>query len=247
MDVLATPWVNAWVAYLLEVQWAAATVKDHKVDTKVLDPTEYDEVFTTKGSKIVDMFSSKIIHARMKTAFIGTRLNIMTQALCSEESVLPKGLMVQKAYTEMHNGSKSVTDKVRNSTACPHILKKKIPVARVVAANLMPKLQMWPGIIDALDEAQGVQALRMTMAQRQEKLFEKLDLSNLESWPPELADSVHLLLAEYHDIFSLEPSEAVLIGLSMWSKSPMMPSLKNNSGRSLCPLWKKSVHTYKRC
>ena len=31
-----------------------------------------------------------------------------------------------------------------------------------------------------------------------------LDLSSLESWPPELAASGHLLLAEYHDIFSLE-------------------------------------------
>ena len=39
------------------------------------------------------------------------------------------------------------------------------------------------------------------------KLFEELDLSGLESWPPELAASTWSLLAEYHDIFSLEPSE----------------------------------------
>ena len=45
------------------------------------------------------------------------------------------------------------------------------------------------------------------MKQRQEKLFEELDLSRLESWPPELADSTQSLLAEYHDIFLLEPSK----------------------------------------
>ena len=48
---------------------------------------------------------------------------------------------------------------------------------------------------------------KLTVKQRQEKLFEELDLSRLESWPFELADSAQSLLAEYHDIFSLEPSK----------------------------------------
>ena len=48
---------------------------------------------------------------------------------------------------------------------------------------------------------------KLTMKQRQEKLFEELDLSGLESWPSKLADSTQSLLAEYHNIFSLEPSE----------------------------------------
>ena len=73
-----------------------------------------------------------------------------------------------------------------------------------------------PGMIEALDEAQGLQMPKLTMKQRQEKLFEELDLSGLESWPPKLADSTWSLLAEYHDVFSLEPSNlAVLIQLNM--------------------------------
>ena len=48
---------------------------------------------------------------------------------------------------------------------------------------------------------------KLTVKQRQEKLFEELDLSRLESWPPELAATAQSLLAEYHDIFSLEPSK----------------------------------------
>ena len=58
-----------------------------------------------------------------------------------------------------------------------------------------------------LDEAQGIQTQKLTAEQRQKKLFENLDLSGLGSWLPKLADSAHSLLAEYHDIFSLEPSE----------------------------------------
>ena len=45
------------------------------------------------------------------------------------------------------------------------------------------------------------------MKERQEKLFEELDLSGLESWPPELVASAWSLLAKCHDVFSLEPSK----------------------------------------
>ena len=45
------------------------------------------------------------------------------------------------------------------------------------------------------------------MKQRQEKVFEELDLSGLESQPSKLVASVQSLLAECHYIFSLEPSE----------------------------------------
>ena len=121
--------------YILMVQQATAMVEDNKVTTKVLDPTGYDEIVTTKESKMIDTFLSKIIHARMKTAFTGVRLNVITQVLYAEERSLLQGLTIQNAYTKMCNGSKSVTIMVRNGTAYPQTLKKKIPVASVVAGN----------------------------------------------------------------------------------------------------------------
>ena len=48
---------------------------------------------------------------------------------------------------------------------------------------------------------------KLTVRQRHGKLFDELDLSGLDSWAPELADAAHQLLAEYHDIFSLDPAE----------------------------------------
>ena len=43
--------------------------------------------------------------------------------------------------------------------------------------------------------------------QRHGKLFNELDLSGLDLWDPELVDKACQLLAEYHDIFSLDLEE----------------------------------------
>ena len=47
----------------------------------------------------------------------------------------------------------------------------------------------------------------MNEEERQEALLDKLDLSSLNSWPPDIAAKAHSLLAEYNDIFSLEKHE----------------------------------------
>ena len=152
---------------------------------------------------MIDAFLSRIIHAWTETAFTGVRLNVMTHGLCPEDGSLPQGLMVQNAYTKMHNSTKNVTIIERNSMVYPQTLKK-ILVARVVAANWVQEPQMQPVDADMLDEAQGIQTQRLTAEQRQEKLFEKSELSGLGFWPSELADSTWSLLAEYRNIYSLE-------------------------------------------
>ena len=48
---------------------------------------------------------------------------------------------------------------------------------------------------------------KLMVRQTHGKLFNELDLSGLDSWTPELADMAHWLLAEYHDMFSLDPAE----------------------------------------
>ena len=177
-------------------------MEDGKVAAGESDPSEYNEVVTTKDTDTIDAFSSHIIHARTGTAYTGMGLYVMTQALCTEDGSLPQGLTIQNAYTELHNGSKNVTVVVRNSMAYP-----QTPVARAVTATWVPELPMQSGVVKALDEAQGLQVPKLTMKQRQEKLFEELDLSGLESWSPEMADSTQSLLAENHNVFSLEPSK----------------------------------------
>ena len=55
------------------------------------------------------------------------------------------------------------------------------------------------------DKPQGPHTPRLTVRQRHGKLFDELDLSGLDSWAPKLADAAHWLLAEYYNVFSLDP------------------------------------------
>ena len=56
IDALATQWVNAFVAYLLAVWQATATIEDSNVGES--DPNDYDDIVTTKEAETIDAFSS---------------------------------------------------------------------------------------------------------------------------------------------------------------------------------------------
>ena len=91
----------------------------------------------------------------------------------------------------------------------PQTLKKKTPVVRAVEVTQVPEPLIQTGLMVVLGEVEddGHQMPKLTMKQRQEKLFEELDLSGLDSWPPKLVASAWSLLAKYHNVFSLEPGE----------------------------------------
>ena len=156
---MVTPWVNAQVAYLLVVQQATATIEDGKPE--VSDPSDYDEIVTTKEAKTINAFSSQVIHAKMKTAHRGEEINVMTQALHVEDGSLPQGLMVQNTYMELCNGSKNITVVVRNSTTYPQTLRKKTPVARAVAVTQIPGLPMQISLTEASKEDHGHQMSKL--------------------------------------------------------------------------------------
>ena len=114
-------------------------MENDKVAIGESDPSEYDEVVTTKDTETIDAFSSYIIHLRTVTAHTGEGISVMTQALHTEDGSLPQGLTVQNAYMELCSGSKNATVVVRNSTAYPHTLRKKTPVARALVAMQVPE------------------------------------------------------------------------------------------------------------
>ena len=64
-----------------------------------------------------------------------------------------------------------------------------------------------PNTLEKLDEIQGIQWTKMTVEQRKKLLFQQLDLSGLDKWSDRNQAAAWALLAEYHDIFSLEPGE----------------------------------------
>ena len=140
-------------------------MESKKVASKESVLSEYNEVVTTRDTKTIDAFSSYVIHARMRRAHTGERINVMTQALHDEDGSLPQGLTVQNTYTELHSGSKNVTVVVRNSTAYPQTLRKKTPVVRAVTVMRVPELPMKTGEMEALNEAQGLQTPKLNVKQ----------------------------------------------------------------------------------
>ena len=132
---------------------------------------------------------------------------MMVQALHVQDGTLPPGITMQNMYTELRKGSKKVVVVVQNNTAYPQTLWKKTPVARAMAVQPVPETPE-PGRLQVQDEVcPDPQTLKLTIRQRHGRLFDKLDLSSLDSWAPELADKACQLLAEYHDIFLLDLAE----------------------------------------
>ena len=116
---------------------------------------------------------------------MGEHLNVMVQALYIQAGTLPPGLTMQNTYIELRKGSKKVVVVVQNHTAYPQTLRKKMPVARAIPVQLLPKTPK-PGSLPVPDEAcPDLQTPKLMIRQRHGKLFNELDLSGLDSWAPE--------------------------------------------------------------
>ena len=138
VDTLAMPWVNARVVHLLSV-YRMTTIEEGDGLKEELEPDSYDKLMYTQNAETIEPFSSCIVPVKAGRAHMGECINIMVQALWTEDGSLPQGLTVQNTYTELRQGSKKAVVVVRNNTAYSQTLQKKTPVARVVAASPVPK------------------------------------------------------------------------------------------------------------
>ena len=80
-------------------------------------------------------------------------------------------------------------------------VQKGVPIARMVTANMIPPADLSSSPVKTSESGQ------MSEEERQRTLFEKLDLSGLESLDAKAAKQATSLLPEYHDLFSLEKNE----------------------------------------
>ena len=90
---------------------------------------------------------------------------------------------------------------VKNLMAILISITKGIKVNQVVAANVVPQLEVAPGTLEKLNEIQGIQQVKMSVEQSKQLLFQQLDLSGLDRWPDRNQAAAWALFAEYHDIF----------------------------------------------
>ena len=206
MDALAITWANARAAHLLLVyRMVPLEVGDGQKEE--VDMNGYDQLIYAQNAETIEPFSSHIVPVKTGRVYMGECINIMVQALQTQDGPLPQGLTAQNTYTELRKGSKKAVVVVWNNTAYSQTLQKKIPAARAVAPSPVPEPPEGEKSPEGADESQNSHTPRLTVRQRHGKLFNELDLSGLDSWTLELADAAHWLLVKYHDVFSLDLAE----------------------------------------
>ena len=199
---LAVPWANSRLSWLMRgvhAKMSRLQVKD--VANKPIAPLSVDEVVRVTSKCVVPPFGHKVIHGRVGLILQGYKMNVMTHGLEKRSPLLPLGLEVQSAYATLATGSSRVPVVLRNNTKDWLEIKKGTPIARMVAANLVPQ------VINAVSAKGPHPVSTLTEAERQDLLLDKLDLSGLDDWPTEQAEKACGLLKEYHDIFFLEKQD----------------------------------------
>ena len=202
INELAVPWASSRLSWLMRgvhARMSQLQVKD--VANKPIAPLSVDEVVRVTDKCMVPPFSHKVIHGRVGLVLQGYKMNVMTHGLEQRSPLLPLGLEVQSAYATLATGSSRIPVVLRNNTKDWLEIKKGTPIARMVAANLIPR------VINAVSAKGPDPASTLTEAERQDLLLEKLDLSGLDEWPTEQAEKARGLLKEYHDIFFLEKQD----------------------------------------
>ena len=69
-------------------------------------PDSYDQVMFTQNVETIESFSSHVVVVKAGRAYTGECINIMVQALQTEDGSLPQGLTVQNMYMELRQGCK---------------------------------------------------------------------------------------------------------------------------------------------
>ena len=100
IDALMMPWANARVAHLLLVcRMTTLEVGDNIAEEP--NPDSYDKVMITQNVETIGPFSSFVVPVKAKKAYTGECINIMVQALWTEDGSLPQGLAIQNMYMEL--------------------------------------------------------------------------------------------------------------------------------------------------
>ena len=206
MDALVMPWANAKAAHLLVV-WRMTPMEVGDGQEERYDTDDDNSLMYTQKVETLQPFPSHVIPIKTVKAYLWECINVMVQTLHAKDGNLPPGLTVQNTYTKLRRGSKKAVIVVRNNTTYPQTLWKKTPVARAVPTLPVPEPPKSKSLPYRNDMHPDSQTLKLMVRQRHGKLFDEIDLSGLDSWAPELADAACQLLAEYHDIFSLDPVE----------------------------------------
>ena len=141
------------------------------VANKSVDPLSVDKVVRVSHKCKLPPFGHKVIHGSVGLVLQGYRMNVMTHWLEKRSPLLPLGVDVQSTYATLAAGSNRVTVVLRNNTQDWLEIRKGMPVARIMAANQVPR------VIDTISAEKPKEQPTLMEAERQVLLLDKLDLS----------------------------------------------------------------------
>ena len=199
---LATPWAMSrlsWLARGLQARVAQTPMND--IANQVVAPADVNKVVRANRKIQLLPFGHKVIHGCTSLTLLGFKMNVMTHGLEKRSPHLPLGVEILSTYATFTTSRNKVAVVLKNTTNEWVEIDKGVPVARMVTANQIP-----PATIQAV-MGDTPEKRALTEKERHEELFQKLDLSGLKNWDNNLAEKAHSLLAEYHDLFSLEKHE----------------------------------------
>ena len=105
MDALAMPWANARAAHLLAV-WRMTPMEVGNGQEEGYDTDEDNPLMYTQKAETLEPFSSHVIPIKTVKAYLGECINVMVQALCTQDGTLLPGLTIQNTYTKLRKGGK---------------------------------------------------------------------------------------------------------------------------------------------
>ena len=139
MDELSTPWPTAKLVTQLSL-WKVEAKEQLWDDeaTKSIDPLNLNEILRTKEKEEIEPFSTQIIHRKLRLRLTGHKMHVMTTAFAEGEGTTLYRLQVQNVYTDLRDGSNSVSVVIKNTNRKAVALNKGVAFAKVVAANEIP-------------------------------------------------------------------------------------------------------------
>ena len=138
---LAIPWASSRVSWLMQgVQAQMSQLAVDDVANRSVAPLSVDEVVRVSHKCKIPPFGHKVIHGSVGFVLQGYRMNVMIHGLEKRSPLLPLRVDVQSAYATLDTGSNRVAVVLRNNTQDWLEIRKGTPVARMVAANQVPRV-----------------------------------------------------------------------------------------------------------
>ena len=140
------------------------------------NPVELDEKLLLKKKQVLLPFSNTMVYCKTQaTQMHRFKLHVMTHApYLEDKSSLPNSVYVLKTYTELKDGSRNVSVVLRNLTSKTIHLAPGRCMAQIATANEVPEAMPSPELAKELAEAQGKEAPKLTIEERQKLLMELL-------------------------------------------------------------------------